>query len=237
MNNLNLVSYSFIIALVIVALILISKKLFNLHKNIESFKEVEQVEKNNLYDSYISESGSYPIKVLNPGEPQDYESQQEKISIEPQYNNNQNKIIDAVYDVLPETSEDGSTKNPFDKIDSLLDDKQIDETDNYKDNDYIYDLGEVNGSLRDVDSNYVCGKQQWPVGFDLNVNEKIGKNVEKGEYSRRSPYNSGMISQNYGSSGQKDYGFACVDKKINNWFYCRGGNACKPTNLKIKNEK
>lgn len=227
MNNLNLVSYSFIIALVIVALILISKKLFNLHKKIESFKEVEQQEKNNLYDSYISESGSYPVKILNPGENVNYESQQEKISIEPQYLNNTTKIIDAFYDVMPDNN-----KNPADKIDSFLNDKSINETDNYKDNDYVYDLGEINGSLRNVDSNYACGKQQWPVGFDLNVNKKIGNNVQKGEYSRRSPYTSGMITQNYGTTGQKDYGFACVNKDINKWFYCRGGNACDHSKIK-----
>lgn len=221
MNNINLISYSFIIALVIVALLMITKKLFKLNKKIESFKDIDNVDSKNILDSFISNSGSYPVKIINPGENEDYENQQEKINIEPQFLDDRNKIIDAAYDVLPPDDKKG---NPFKKIISLIHDEPEDEKMNPKKNNYIYDLGDINGSLRNIDTNYVCGKQQWPVGFDINVKDEIKDNLKK--YSRKSPYTSGLVARGYGKEGLKDYGFVCMDNNVNKWFYCRGGNAC-----------
>ena len=43
-----------------------------------------------------------------------------------------------------------------------------------------------------------------------------------------------MSSMSYGKDGQRDYGFACVDKKVDNWYYCRGGNACDSKKVNIQ---
>lgn len=225
MNIPSLCCYSFLIALVIVCLVLIFKRLKNINNKLEEFNNT--MDKNNVYDSLIDNDGKYPIKIINPGENDKYDHQQEKILIEPQFMN-KNNIIDAAFDVLPNSDE-----NPFKTDYDYLKNDENKDKNKIKDS-YFYDLGEIDGSLRNVKSHYICGKKQWPVGFDLKIDKEIADNVKNDVYSRTSPYTSGMSSMSYGKDGQKDYGFACIDKKIDNWYYCRGGNACDSKKVNIQ---
>ena len=221
MNIKCLTCYSFLIALIIVCLILIFKKLRIVNNKLEDFNNT--MDKNNVYDSLIDNDGKYPIKIINPGENDKYDQQQEKILIEPQFINKNNII-----DVLPDGDE-----NPFKTdYDYLKNDESAEK--NKIEDSYFYNLGDIDGSLRNVNSHYICGKKQWPVGFDLKINKEIADNVKNDVYSRTSPYTSGMSSMSYGKEGQRDYGFACVDKKVDNWYYCRGGNACDSNKVNIQ---
>ena len=71
MNIPSLCCYSFLIALVIVCLVLIFKKLRNVNNKLEEFNNT--MDKNNVYDSLIDNDGKYPIKIINPGENDKYD--------------------------------------------------------------------------------------------------------------------------------------------------------------------
>lgn len=214
MKQINCVCYSFITALIIVALYLLIKKIRKINENLDN-AEVNDQEKDNIFNSLISEDrGKYPIKIVNEGEKTDKELKQEKIIIEPQFYNPANQMIDAAYDVI----QDGP-KNPF-IIEQPGNNEVSDDKQEIKDG-YFIDVGEVDGTLRDLNQNYLCGSPKWPVGFDLNTDKEIEEKIKKGEYVRHSPYTGSGINK-----GQ-DYSFTCIPQKVNKFLYCRGNNACK----------
>ena len=241
MKYLNCVCYSLTLALIIVALFLIVKKIKSLNEKLDNV-EVNDQTRDNIYNSLISEDeGKYPIKILNEGEVLKGKAGdskvQERIMIEPQFYNVANQMVDAAYDVI----QDGN-KNPFIieppgdnevesrniKDDKLLKNKIENEVNallSSKQEGYFIDLGEIDGSLRHAKQSYICGSPQWPVGFDLKINKEIADKVKSCEYVRTSPYTGGD-DQHY------NYSFTCVDKDINNFLYCRGNNACNYKDVK-----
>ena len=233
-----LICYSFIIAIVIIGLIIISKKLKIINSNIENFNNSIN-DKVNVYNSLIDNKGDFPPKVINAGENNQFEYKEDEFIIKPQYYNSANHIIDSAYEVLPEKE----NESPFKFITDFLSsnetnkeatNKEIKSEEKEMEKGYFLDLGDIDGSLREVKSNYLCGKKQWPVGFDLKTNKEISENVKNNKYSRNSPYNSGMSAMSYGKDGESNYGFACVDNSLSDWYYCRGGNACDFNKIKDK---
>lgn len=238
-----LICYSFIIAIIIIGLIIISKKLKIINSNIENFNNSIS-DKVNVYNSLIDNTGDFPPKVINAGENNKFEYKEDEFIIKPQFYNSSNHIIDSAYEVLPEKE----NESPFKFITDFLSsnetnkeasNKEVKEGKEGKEMEkgYFIDVGEIDGSLREVKSNYLCGKKQWPIGFDLKTNTEILENVKNNKYSRNSPYNSGMSAMSYGKDGEANYGFACVDNSLNDWYYCRGGNACDFKKIKTKKTK
>ena len=85
-----LICYSFIIAIVIIGLIIISKKLKIINSNIENFNNSIS-DKVNVYNSLIDKVGDFPPKVINAGENNQFEYKEDEFIIKPQYYNSSDR--------------------------------------------------------------------------------------------------------------------------------------------------
>ena len=204
MKFVNCLGYSFIIALILVALYFIFKKIKEQNEDLTN--EINNEETNN--EQIKEETEDVDVNSLK----------QEEIKIKPEFE--ENGIMESGYDIiLPENTEDFKNfKNIENEETEDLSDKYNKEVKKIKESDnYFINLGDIDGSLRFSEQSKICGGKQYPVKFNLENKKRILDN--KKNYMKSTPY--------VGGYGNNNYGFTCVDKEVGKFLECRGNNGCK----------
>ena len=233
----NCIGYAFVIALIIVTLFIIVKRI---KEQNEMLTNIDDQLDNKVfytttvddYNKYINNpSNTFETSVLNNKDVNEGKLGKSKVTenieTKPMFKDSKRGLMESGSDIMLPTKQDIEDRN-----------KKINEKnkancnnhmmDYYKtqfknilrkdDDNYFIDLGDIDGSLRFSDQSHACGIPQFPPPFKLSGNEKILKKRMNGTYRKSTPYMGGFNGENNG--------FTCVNENVGKFLECRGNNGC-----------
>jgi hypothetical protein len=230
----NCIGYAFVIAIIIVALFIITKRIKEQNEMLTNIDD--QLDNKVLYTTSIDEynkfindpSKTFEIDVLNNNDLNSGKQAKSKVSenlkTKPMFQDNVKGLIESGSDIILPSQEDikkrNQDQNYKNKNEHIMDyyKRQLNNILRKDDDNYFIDLGDLDGSLRYSDQSHACGIPQFPPPFKLSGNEKILKKRMNGTYRKSTPYMGGFNGENNG--------FTCVNENVGKFLECRGNNGC-----------